>query len=150
MWAVWLHVAAKLARPLVRRCFFHKILLGHTEILVLELLYPAFQCPILVPELDELSVDFIHSRGLGRYVLEGTSPSELAILSIAPLHDALNLLRDKLIVVRAVVLKDAFYELQPLSKGLVLNLELEALSILIFEIPLDLLDIVPELGVGFQ
>ena len=83
-----------------------EVLLRNAEVLRLQLLDPPLQSPVLVSELDELGVDFVNCRDSGIDVLE-IALAKLAVLSVALLHDVLDLGTYKVIVVVAVILEDA-------------------------------------------
>ncbi len=67
-----------------------KVLLSHAEILIFKLLYPSFEGSVLVPQLYQLCVHFIHRRHLRCNILQRPC-SKLAILGIALLHYILDL-----------------------------------------------------------
>ena len=87
-----------------------KVLLGHAEILVFELLYPSFEGSVLVPQLYQLRVHFIHGRYLRCNILQRPC-SKLAILSVTLLHYILDLSRHQLIIIMSVIFKNSFYQL---------------------------------------
>ena len=128
---------------------FGKILLRHTEILIFKLLYSSFEGSVLVPELNELGVNLIDCGNFWCYVLK-CSCSELPVFGVALFHDVLDLSRDQLIVVMPVVFQYTFNKLQPLAKGLILDLELETIGIFLLEISLNLFNILSELGICLE
>ena len=70
---------------------FGEVLLCHTEVLVLELFYSAFESSVLVSELYELLVHFINCGDLGSDVLKRSSLANLAIFSVRLLHYCFDL-----------------------------------------------------------
>jgi hypothetical protein len=106
---------------------------SHVEVLKLQLLDPRLQSSVVLPQLNKLSVDSINGellvgRGITTAIQRGIH-IELAVLGVALGKDALDIIGDELLIVFSVVLEDAFYELQPLSQSLILNIESKHFSI---------------------
>ena len=133
----------------VRERVLHEVLLSHAEVLVFQLLYPPFQSSVLVSQLNQLLVHFIDCGDFGSDVFE-SAVAKFTVLIVAPLHDALDLRAHQLVVVLAVVLQNALDQLQPLPKRLVFNLQLEAVCVLVLEVPLHFLDVFPQFRVCLQ
>ena len=125
-----------------------KVLLGHTKVLILELLDATFQGSIFISKLNQLRVNFVHRSCLRSYRIEIGPAPKLTILRITLLHNIFDLSGNQLIVVLAVRLEDALDELQAFPQSLVLDLALKAFRILLFEISLYLLYVVSQFCVG--
>ena len=112
LWPKWLDTTwpiTELGTCLKSRIFGTKSTLCHVEILVFQLLYSAFQCPILVSKLYQLGIDFVNSGDFWLDVLYMTASTVFSILIIASLHDTFDLRGDKLIVVLTVILEYTLY-----------------------------------------
>lgn len=92
----------------VHRIFGTEATLSHIEILIFQLLNSSFKGPIFISELYQFCVNFIHCRHFWLDVFDMTTWSEFSIFGIALFHDALNLGRNKLIVILAIILKNTF------------------------------------------
>lgn len=92
----------------VHRIFSTEATLSHIEILIFQLLNSSFKGPIFISELYQFCVNFIYCCHFWLDVFDMTTWSEFTIFSIALFHDALNLRRNKLIVILAIILKNTF------------------------------------------
>lgn len=119
-------------RATIWRIFCSETTLCHIKVLVLQLFDTSLQCPVFIAELNKLCVHFVNSCCFWLDIFDMTTSSEFPILCITFLHDALDLGRHQFVIVLAIILKDTFNKLQALSQRLVLNIQLEALSVLVF------------------
>lgn len=69
---------------------------------------------------------------------------------VAFLHNVLDLVGHKFIIVLRIVLENTFYEFNPFLKSLVLYIEVVSLSVFLLQVSLDTLDIGSEISVCFE
>lgn len=105
----------------------------HVEVLKLQLLDPSLQSSIMLSQLNKLCVDSINSelligRGITTAIQRGIH-IEFAVLGVALGKDSLDIVGNQLLIVFSVILEDPLDEFQPLSEGLILNIEGEHFSI---------------------